>query len=357
MLKEKGKLKNLLYVFGHYCGSNANGLKNIPLLEEKIFPMIEAYGVQYIYFKDRYTIDQTVDNDGMHPLDSIYENVVFHDIIPYMLYIHLNNIYETNNGNQGNNGSSTSTSTTTLTTLCQGDLTYNGIDLNITGNKITFTAKQNITSARMFFISGDSLLGGTQASDFSSKLNNTFFNCKNGDTLSLELQNVQSTNSSASGYVLIANQSGDTQLIVYPQSTTSVTSTISSTSCGLVCAINNLNINDVVSFNIIVKKNGVEIGNEFTTGDISIDENVKNYIDTRLSNLTITTITQSDYDALETKDSNTLYLITTSNAGSIDNENNITLSSDLPSGRYTLKYEDENGQPLSDFDNITTMEV
>lgn len=81
------------------------------------------------------------------------------------------------------------------------------------------------------------------------------------------------------------------------------------------------------------------------------------FVNNRLSSLQIVPITQADYDALATKDPNTLYLITTTNAGSIDNENNITLSSDLPSGRYTLKYEDENGQPLSDFDNITTMEV
>lgn len=83
----------------------------------------------------------------------------------------------------------------------------------------------------------------------------------------------------------------------------------------------------------------------------------EDYVNDRIPNIQIVPITQSDYDALATKDPNTLYLITTTNAGSIDNENNITLSSDLPSGRYTLKYEDENGQPLSDFDNITTMEV
>ena len=81
------------------------------------------------------------------------------------------------------------------------------------------------------------------------------------------------------------------------------------------------------------------------------------FVNNRLSSLQIVPITQADYDALATKDPNILYLITTTNAGSIDNENNITLSSDLPSGRYTLKYEDENGQPLSEFDEITTMEV
>ena len=83
----------------------------------------------------------------------------------------------------------------------------------------------------------------------------------------------------------------------------------------------------------------------------------EDYVNARISNIQIVPITQADYDALETKDPNTLYLITTSNAGSIDSENNITLSSDLPSGRYTLKYEDENGQPLSDFEDITIMEV
>lgn len=83
----------------------------------------------------------------------------------------------------------------------------------------------------------------------------------------------------------------------------------------------------------------------------------EDYVNSRITNLQIVPITQADYDALETKDPNTLYLITTSNAGSIDSENNITLSSDLPSGRYTLKYEDENGQPLSDFEDITIMEV
>ena len=83
----------------------------------------------------------------------------------------------------------------------------------------------------------------------------------------------------------------------------------------------------------------------------------EDYVNSRIANLQIVPITQADYDALETKDPNTLYLITTSNAGSIDSENNITLSSDLPSGRYTLKYEDENGQPLSDFEDITIMEV
>lgn len=81
------------------------------------------------------------------------------------------------------------------------------------------------------------------------------------------------------------------------------------------------------------------------------------FVNNRLSSLQIVPITQADYDALETKDPNTLYLITTSNAGSIDSNNYITLSSDLPSGRYTLKYEDENGQPLSDFEDITIMEV
>ena len=81
------------------------------------------------------------------------------------------------------------------------------------------------------------------------------------------------------------------------------------------------------------------------------------FVNNRLSSLQIVPITQADYDALETKDPNTLYLITTSNAGSIDSNNHITLSSDLPSGRYTLKYENENGQPLSDFEDITIMEV
>ena len=81
------------------------------------------------------------------------------------------------------------------------------------------------------------------------------------------------------------------------------------------------------------------------------------FVNNRLSSLQIVPITQADYDALTTKDPNTLYLITTTNAGSIDSNNHITLSSDLPSGRYTLKYEDENGQPLSDFEDITIMEV
>ena len=83
----------------------------------------------------------------------------------------------------------------------------------------------------------------------------------------------------------------------------------------------------------------------------------EDYVNSRIANLQIVPITQADYDALETKDPNTLYLITTSNAGSIDSNNHITLSSDLPSGRYTLKYENENGQPLSDFEDITIMEV
>lgn len=81
------------------------------------------------------------------------------------------------------------------------------------------------------------------------------------------------------------------------------------------------------------------------------------FVNQRISNLTIVTISQSDYDALETKDPNTLYLITSSNAGSIDSNNNITLDSSLSSGTYTLKYEDENNQPLAGFDDITTMEV
>lgn len=81
------------------------------------------------------------------------------------------------------------------------------------------------------------------------------------------------------------------------------------------------------------------------------------FVNNRLSSLQIVPITQADYDALATKDPNILYLITTTNAGSIDSNNHITLSSDLPSGRYTLKYEDENGQPLSDFEDITIMEV
>lgn len=76
------------------------------------------------------------------------------------------------------------------------------------------------------------------------------------------------------------------------------------------------------------------------------------------SGINIVTISQSDYDALETKDANTLYLITTTNAGDIDtSSNDITLSDDLPAGTYTLKYEDENNQPLDGFDEITTLEV
>ena len=76
------------------------------------------------------------------------------------------------------------------------------------------------------------------------------------------------------------------------------------------------------------------------------------------SGINIVTISQSDYDALETKDPNTLYLITTTNAGEIDTaSNDITLSDDLPAGTYTLKYEDENNQPLEGFDEITTLEV
>ena len=76
------------------------------------------------------------------------------------------------------------------------------------------------------------------------------------------------------------------------------------------------------------------------------------------SGINIVTISQSDYDALATKDPNTLYLITTTNSGTIDTStNNITLSDDLPAGAYTLKYEDENNQPLEGFDEITTLEV
>ena len=40
------------------------------------------------------------------------------------------------------------------------------------------------------------------------------------------------------------------------------------------------------------------------------DAATKGYLDTRLSNLTITTISQSDYNNLQTKDPNTLYIIT-----------------------------------------------
>lgn len=40
------------------------------------------------------------------------------------------------------------------------------------------------------------------------------------------------------------------------------------------------------------------------------DAATKGYVDTRLSNLTITTISQSDYDNLQTKDPDTLYVIT-----------------------------------------------
>lgn len=76
------------------------------------------------------------------------------------------------------------------------------------------------------------------------------------------------------------------------------------------------------------------------------------------SGINIVTISQADYDALKTKDANTLYLITTTNAGTVDTtNNNITLSDDLPAGTYTLKYEDENNQPLDGFDEITTLEV
>lgn len=76
------------------------------------------------------------------------------------------------------------------------------------------------------------------------------------------------------------------------------------------------------------------------------------------SGIKIETKSQSDYEALETKDPNTLYLITTTNAGTVDaTSNDITLSDDLPAGTYTLKYEDENNQPLEGFDEITTMEV
>lgn len=76
------------------------------------------------------------------------------------------------------------------------------------------------------------------------------------------------------------------------------------------------------------------------------------------SGINIVTISQSDYDTLATKDPNTLYLITTTNSGTIDTStNNITLSDDLPAGAYTLKYEDENNQPLEGFDEITTLEV
>ena len=43
-------------------------------------------------------------------------------------------------------------------------------------------------------------------------------------------------------------------------------------------------------------------------------ETLKNYMDTkiddRLNNLNIKTVTQSEYDSLETKEPNTLYLIT-----------------------------------------------
>ena len=76
------------------------------------------------------------------------------------------------------------------------------------------------------------------------------------------------------------------------------------------------------------------------------------------SGINIVAVSQSDYDALTTKNPNTLYLITTTNSGTIDTStNDITLSDDLPAGIYTLKYEDENNQPLEGFDEITTMEV
>lgn len=92
--------------------------------------------------------------------------------------------------------------------------------------------------------------------------------------------------------------------------------------------------------------------------DTITTEKIEQWNNNTTSSISITTISQSDYDALETKDASTLYLITTVNAGEIDtNSNDITLSDELPAGTYTLKYEDENNQPLEGFDEITTMEV
>ena len=58
-------------------------------------------------------------------------------------------------------------------------------------------------------------------------------------------------------------------------------------------------------------------GNAWFQGNVSIDGTptndndliTKKYVDNKLSGLTIIKITQAEYDALETKDPNTLYLI------------------------------------------------
>lgn len=269
VLKEKSKLNNLIYVLGAYSGSNANGLKNIPLLKEKLLKMLDAYGVQYLSLEGKYGLSDTVNSDGMHPTTEVYNNIILPVFQEHLLYSLVKS-----NLKLSVISKETDKANTNISTLCQGSLTANGVKIDIVGKKITFTAQEDITSAKLFLITGASLLGGTSTSDFASRLTDSFFDCKSGDTVGLELSNVQSTNSNASGWLALASQAGATQVIVYPQSTTSASATLSATSCGLLCAINNLSAGDTVSYDITVTKNGTEIGNvikENSTGGSSED--------------------------------------------------------------------------------------
>lgn len=257
ILKEKGKLNNLIYVLGAYNGGNANGLKNIPLLKAKLLPMLDAYGVQYLSLEGKYGLSDTVDSDGMHPTDDTYNSVILPILQEQLLY----SLVKSNLKLSVVNNSENNPSVSNISALTQGSLTSNGVKIDVVGKKVTFTAQEDITSAKLFLITGASLLGGTSTSDFASRLTDSFFDCKSGDIVGLELSNVQSTNSNASGWLALASQAGVTQVIVYPQSTTSASATLSATSCGLLCAINNLSAGDTVSYDITVTKNGTEIGN------------------------------------------------------------------------------------------------
>lgn len=104
---------------------------------------------------------------------------------------------------------------------------------------------------------------------------------------------------------------------------------------------------DISSITITYGDNDVTSSVSWSSSDITM---------MTISNNTLTLLSEGSCNLICTYDSKTLSIpVSITSIGQVNEDNTITLN--LDSGTYTLKYEDDNNTPLEDFDEITTLTI
>ncbi len=266
-VEAQGKLKNLLYILGARVGTDSTTNDRIKQLLPEIMALLKAYGVAYCDTDGLYTLAMTVNSDGMHPNDATYKDNIFPKLVPYMIYTYINSGSNSNvtplppSADGGGTGSDSSGDETALV---QGSMVSNGIKLDVEGNKLTFTAQSNVgADGILFLITGASLQGGKTAGDFDNRLSDRFFGCDNGDTVEITVTDVTTTTYTARGYVSLLGVSTNSQVICFVENEQKRkdSAVLVEPSLGIMVSMANINAGESASYRIIVKKNGIEIGN------------------------------------------------------------------------------------------------